>query len=147
MCSSDLEENSFPPLPGAIVSSAQFRACTGLDSGPPSPHEFLCTGSRTYLILEKARRLFPETLRWQGFGVGKAAEASLSVDPALRLFVPPEPDGGALVLDEVPPIHALLSGQSMPSGGTGGRRVDGVVLERVLSASIAATSASWVPAG
>ena len=56
------EENSFPPLPGAIVSSAQFRARTGLDSGPPSPHEFLCTGGRAYLILEKARRLFPETL-------------------------------------------------------------------------------------
>lgn len=116
------EENSFPPLPGAIVSAAQFRARTGLDSGPPSPHEFLCTGGRAYLILEKARRLFPETLRWQGFGVGKAAGASLSVDPALRLFVPPEPDDSALVLDEVPPIHALLSGQSMPSGGAGGRR-------------------------
>jgi 16S rRNA (cytosine1407-C5)-methyltransferase len=108
-------------LPGDMITDRQFFTRTGLDTSWLPEHSFLSVGGRVYLILDQARRL-PEGLRWQGFAVGKAAGDAILADATLRMFVPPQPDAGSLVLDDVRTIHSLLAGQSLPWSGRGKRR-------------------------
>ena len=107
-------------LPGELVSREEFSARTGLDTGWLPEHCFLCVGGRVYLILEQAAHL-PGELRWQGFAVGKSAKDSILADATLRMFVPPVPDEGSLVLERVDTIRELLSGQSLTWTGTSKR--------------------------
>lgn len=104
-------------LPGEQVSRQEFSARTGLDTSRLPEHCFLNVGGRLYLILEQAAANLPEELRWQGFAVGKTARESILPDATLRMFVPPKPDDGSLVLQRVETIRELLSGQSLPWTG------------------------------
>jgi 16S rRNA (cytosine1407-C5)-methyltransferase len=108
-----LAPTSKAELPGDVISRQEFLARTGLDTGWLPEHSFLSVGGRVYLILEQAARL-PGLLRWQGFAVGKSAKDSILADATLRMFVPPVPDAGSLVLERVDTIRELLSGQSLP---------------------------------
>lgn len=107
-------------LPGDMITRQEFLARTGLDTGWLPEHCFLCVGGRVYLILEQAAHL-PGELRWQGFAVGKSAKSSILADATLRMFVPPVPDAGSLVLERVDTIRELLSGQSLAWTGASKR--------------------------
>lgn len=109
-------------LPGEMVTGPEFSRQTGLDNSRLPEHGFLCVGGRVYLILDQARQVLPQSLRWQGFGVGKTAGNTILPDPSARIFVPTGPDAEALVLDEPAAVHALLTGQSLPYDGQARRR-------------------------
>jgi 16S rRNA (cytosine1407-C5)-methyltransferase len=68
-------------------------------------------------FLHSGAALLPETLRWQGFPLGRVKAGRFLPEPRARILLPPwSPDTGRNAQDPAE-LRRLLSGQAVPAGG------------------------------
>ncbi len=65
------------------------------------------------MFLHEKTACFPETLRWQGFELGRRHDQTLRLNTRLRLLVPEYSPGRGINIDEVEELQALLEGRSL----------------------------------
>ncbi len=88
----------------------------GADIRPLENGQAARFGERVFWLHDQLIELLPANFRWQGFPLGKYSKAGLRLHPRLRLLLPGADacaDGNALRIEDISPLRALLSGQSL----------------------------------
>ena len=73
-------------------------------------------GDTARFVPALALRMLPKGFLWQASSLGRVAGGRVHLPPRLRALMPCPPPTGALVLDSVEAIRALLHGQSLQTG-------------------------------
>ncbi|EGB16051.1 Fmu (Sun) domain protein [Pseudodesulfovibrio mercurii] len=114
-------------LPGTRLNLAKMVGGDGLDLTRLPRGEVYDFGGKAFFLHERALALMPDSLRWQGFPLGKVAgkgdRAKFTPGPLARMLLAEDPARAACDVfeaDDTGILERLLTGQSVPFRQGGG---------------------------
>lgn len=108
-----LTETGGPPAACPLLPERLDAPCADTRLLPPGSVAVFGDAAR---FLPRRSTVLPRALVWQGALLGKVSGGRFRLSSRLRAIMPPEPPRGALVLDDIRDIQALLHGQSRDTG-------------------------------
>lgn len=100
-------------LPGQVVDVRNLPGHEFVAWGKLPPGEVFNFNGRVFFLHQKTA-VFPGTLRWQGFELGRMHGKSFHLNTSLRKLLPEYRPGNGISTTDIRDLEALLQGRSLP---------------------------------